>query len=87
MLGLLLWKIKKELQLLEIFTQEILEESNRKPKKIWVDKGSKFYDRSMKSWLKKKYAIEMYSIHNEGKSDVPESFVRALKNKVYMHMT
>ena len=52
-----------------------------------MDKGSKFYDRSMKSWLKKKYAIEMYSIHNEGKSDVPESFVRALKNKVYMHMT
>ena len=29
--------------------QNILDESNRKPNKIWVDKGSKFYNRSMKS--------------------------------------
>ena len=27
----------------------ILDESNRKPNKIWVDKGSGFYNRSMKS--------------------------------------
>ena len=33
--------------------QKILEESNHKPNKIWVDKGSKFYSRSMKSWLGK----------------------------------
>ena len=31
--------------------QKILNESNHKPNKIWVDKGSKFYNRSMKSWL------------------------------------
>ena len=24
----------------------------RKPKKVWVDKGSRFYKRIMKSWLK-----------------------------------
>ena len=36
--------------------QNILHESNRKPNKIWLDKGSEFY-RSMKSWN----AIEMYS--------------------------
>ena len=29
--------------------QNILKESNRKPNKIWVDKGSEFYNRSMKS--------------------------------------
>ena len=29
--------------------QKILRESNRKPNKIWVDKESKFYNRSMKS--------------------------------------
>ena len=34
--------------------QKILDESNRKPNKIWVDKGSEFYNRSMKSWLGKK---------------------------------
>ena len=29
--------------------QKILDQTNRKPKKIQVDKGSKFYNRSMKS--------------------------------------
>ena len=29
--------------------QKILGESNRKPNKIWVDKGSEFCNRSMKS--------------------------------------
>ena len=28
--------------------------SNRKQNKTWVDKGSEFYNRSMKSWLGKK---------------------------------
>ena len=31
--------------------QKILHESNRKPDQIWVDTGSEFYNRSMKSWL------------------------------------
>ena len=34
-------------------SKKILNESNRNPKKIWVDKGSKLYNRSMKSWLEK----------------------------------
>ena len=29
----------------------------------------------------------MYSTHNEGKSVVAERFIRALKNKIYKHMT
>ena len=29
--------------------QKILDESNCKPNKIWVDKGSEFCNRSMKS--------------------------------------
>ena len=29
--------------------QKILDKSNRKPKKIWVDKGIEFYNRSLKS--------------------------------------
>ena len=40
--------------------QKILKKSNRKPYKIWVDKGSEFYNRSMKWWLEKN-DIEMYS--------------------------
>ena len=39
--------------------QKILDKSNLKPNKIWVDKGNEFYNRSMKSWLEKN-AIEMY---------------------------
>ena len=31
--------------------------------------------------------IEMYSVHNEGKSVVAERFIRTLKNKIYKYMT
>ena len=43
--------------------QKILKESDRKPNKIWVDKGNEFYNNSFKKWLKDDN-IEMYSIHN-----------------------
>ena len=66
--------------------QKYLKESNHKPNKIWVDKGSEFYNRSVNSWLEK-YDIEMYSMHNKGKSGVAESFIRTLKNKIYRYMT
>ena len=33
--------------------QKILDESNGKPNKIRLDEGSKFYNRSMKSWIEK----------------------------------
>ena len=39
--------------------QKILDDSKRKPNKICVDKGSEFYNRSMKLWLEKN-GIEMY---------------------------
>ena len=61
--------------------QQILDELNHIPNKIWVDKGSEFYIRSMKSWLEKN-DMEMHSTHNEGKSIVPEKFIRSLKNKI-----
>ena len=65
---------------------KILKESNRKPSKIWVDKGSEFYNRSFKKWLQDNH-IEMYSIHNEGKSVFAERFIRTLKTKFYKYMT
>ena len=72
-------KDKKSTTITNAF-QKILKEPNRKPKKTWVDKGSEFYNRSMKSWLEKN-DIEIYSTHNEGKSVIAERFIRALKNK------
>ena len=59
---------------------------NRKPKKIWVDKGSEFYNSFFKKWLKDN-DIEMYSIHNEGKSVVAERFIRTLKTNIYNYVT
>ena len=58
----------------------------RKPNKTWFDKGSEFYNNSFKNWLKDN-DIEMYSIHNEGKSVVAERYIRTLKNKIYKYMT
>ena len=46
------FKDKKGITITNSF-QKILDESNRKPKKIWVDKDREFYNRSMKSWLEK----------------------------------
>ena len=40
----------------------------------------------LKKWLKDDY-IEVYSIHNEGKSVVDERFIRTLKNKIYKYIT
>ena len=59
----------------------MLHESNRKSYIIWVEKGSEFYNRSMKSYLQDN-DIEMYSTYNEGKSVVAERFIGALKNKI-----
>ena len=72
MLGLFLWKIKKGITITITF-QKILKECNRKPNKIWIDNGKEFFNSSLKKWLKDN-DIEMYSIHNEGKSGVAERF-------------
>ena len=62
------------------------KELRRKPNKIWIDKGSEFCDRSMKSWLEKS-DIEMYWTHNEETSVIAERFIRTVKNKIYKYMT
>ena len=66
--------------------QKIFKKSNRKPNKIWLDKGSEFYNSSFKKWLKES-DVEMYSTNNEGKSVIVERFIRTLKNKIYEYMT
>ena len=78
-------KDKKGVSIVDAF-QKILDKSRRKPNKIWVDKGSEFSNNSFKKWLKNN-DIEMYWIHNEGKSAVAERFIRTLKTKIYKYMT
>ena len=78
-------KDKKGVTITDAF-QKILDGCNRKPNKIWVDKGSEFYNSSFKKWLKDNN-IERYSVHNERKSVVAERFIRILKTKIYKYMT
>ena len=58
-------KIKKGESIVEGF-EKILNDSNRKPNKIWADHGSEFYNNKFKSFSKEN-DIEMYSTFNEGK--------------------
>ena len=66
--------------------QKILDKSNFKSNKVWVNKGSEFYNGSIKSWLEKN-DINMYSTQNEEKSVVAERFIRTLKNKICKYIT
>ena len=61
--------------------KKILDESDRKPDKIWVDKDSEYQNKSMKSWLQHN-DIEMYSTYNERKFVATERFIRTLKKKI-----
>ena len=75
-------KDKKGISIVNAFNK-IINQSNRKPNKIWVDQGGEFYNNVFEKWLSDN-DINMY---NEGKSVVAERFIRTLKNKLYKHMT
>ena len=77
-------KDKKGASITNVFNK-IIKQSNRKPNKIWVDKGGEFYNHVFKGWLSSNNII-MYSTFNEGKSVVVERFIRTLKNNLYKHM-
>ena len=76
---------KKSVSIVDAF-QKMLKESDRKPNKLWVNKGSKFCNNSFEKWLKDN-DIKMYLLHNEGKPVVAERFIRTLKTKIYKYMT
>ena len=67
--------------------QKMLDES--KQNKICIDKGSKFYNRSMKSFLSEQWYryVCMYSRHNERKSVIADGFMGTLKNRICKYMT
>ena len=49
----------------------------RKPEKMWVDKGKEFYNKDVKE------LIELYSTENEEKSSVVERWIRLMKEKMW----
>ena len=46
------FKDKKSKTVLNVFI-EIVNESNRKPNKLWIDQGREFYNKLMQEWLDK----------------------------------
>ena len=76
-------KDKKGVSIVKAF-EIFLKQSDRKPNKTWVVKGSEFYNAHFKKCLHEN-DIEMYSTHNEGKSVVPEKFIRTLKQHLQIH--
>ena len=78
-------KDKKGKTVLNAFI-EIVNESNRKPNKLWVDQGREFYNKLMQEWLDNN-DILMYSTHITGKSVITESVTKTLKDKIYKKMT
>ena len=71
-------KDKKGKAVLHAFI-EIVNESNRKPNKLWVDQGREFYNKLMQEWLDNNNIL-MYSTHNDGKSVIVERFLKSIKN-------
>ena len=61
---------------------EIVNESNCKPKKLWVDQGRELYNKLMPEWVDNN-DILMYSTHDEGESVISERFIKVLKAQIY----
>ena len=53
----------------------------RKPEKMWVDKGKEFYNKGVKD------LIELYSTENEEKSSVVERWIRTMKEKMWKYFS
>ena len=64
----------------KIFTE------GRVPKKLWVDKGSEYYNTHVKNLMKSK-GVEMYSTENEEKSSVCERWNRTIKTMMWKQFT
>ena len=58
---------------------QIVNKSNRKPNKLWVDQIREFYNKLMQKWLDNN-DIFMYSTHNEGKSVIAGRFIKTFKS-------
>ena len=65
---------------------EIVNESNQKPNKLWVDQSREFCNKLMQEWLDNN-DILMYPTHNEGKLVITERSIKTLKAKIYKKMT
>ena len=54
----------------------------RKPKKLWTDKGSEFFNGIMKDLLHKN-GVTLYTTENEEKSSVVERWNKTMKERIF----
>jgi len=66
--------------------KDVIEESKRQPEKIWVDKGSEFYNKEFLAWTKSQNIV-VYSTYGDSKSVVVERFIRTLKELLSKKMS
>ena len=64
----------------------IFKQDNRKPSRIWTDKGKEFYNKTVKSLLEKDNIL-LYSTENEEKSSVVERWNRTMKRNMWKYFT
>ena len=62
-----------------MFFSQILKK--RRPSKIWVDRGRKFYNKDVQK------LVVLYSTENEEKSCVIERFNRTIKEKMFKYFS
>ena len=53
----------------------------RKPEKLWMDKGAEFYNKDVKKLL------DIYSTENEEKSSIVERWIKTMKEKMWKYFT
>ena len=65
---------------------KIVNESKRKPNKLWVDQEKEFYNNPMQKYFDDN-DILIYSIYNKSTSIVAERFIRTFNSKIYQKTT
>ena len=78
-------KDKKGKTVLNAFI-EIVNESNCKPHRLWIDQGREFYNKLMQEQLDNS-DILICSTNNEGNSVIAERFTKTQKSKIYKRLT
>ena len=61
--------------------QDIFRVSGRKCARLWCDRGTEFYNRTVQDLLSLN-GITLYSTHNEPKATIAERFIRTLRSKI-----
>ena len=59
--------------------KDIVSKNVRQPEKIWVDRGSEFYNKDFLAWASE-HNIIVYSTYGDSKSVVAERFIRTLRD-------